>query len=212
MDVQIVLVRHGETAWSKLGKHTGRTDLELTTTGKEQAVRVGQTLKEWNFTRRFSSPFKRALDTAKLSGVPGPVEQLQDLAEWDYGELEGKTNSEIVNEFPYFDKWSVKEVPGGESVEDVGKRAARVVDELEKAAQNGPIVVFAHGHLLSVLVATWLGMHPREGKRFVLETATASVLGVKRGDRVLRLMNQRCTNDVLIPESDATTVSNDLRF
>lgn len=211
-EVQIVLVRHGETAWSKMGKHTGRTDIDLTPHGREQAAAVGLTLKSWTFSHRFSSPLSRALETARLSGVEGEITILDDLMEWNYGELEGQTNNDIVAKFPYFDKWSAKSLPEGESVDDVGKRASSVIDIVTKAAQDGPVLVTAHGHLLSILIAVWLDLHPREGRRFVLETATATVLGIKRGDRILRLLNHRVNLVSDIPMSDERTIAHSNRY
>jgi broad specificity phosphatase PhoE len=137
---------------------------------------------------------------------------MDDLMEWNYGEIEGQTNDDIVAKWPFFDKWSAKQLPGGETVEDVGKRVTNVIEKLREAAEDGPVLVTAHGHLLSILIAVWLGLHPREGRRFVLETATASVLGVKRGDQILRLLNHRLSLVTPIPQSDEQTIAYGKRY
>ena len=191
MDTQIVLVRHGETEWSRSGQHTGRTDIPLTEQGRREAAMVGPTLRDWDFTHRFSSPLSRALDTANDAGVIGDLSIDDDLLEWDYGIYEGRTNEEIQLAEPGWSKW-VGPLEGGESAADVGERADRAIDRLKSASADGPVVVFAHGHLLAILIARWLGLDASEGKRFVLDTATASVLSTKRDDHVLRVLNQRC--------------------
>lgn len=191
MEAQIVLVRHGETAWSVEGRHTGRTDVPLTANGEVQAKSVGTTVAEWEFKARFSSPLLRAQETARLSGVPGEVRLLDDLMEWDYGVYEGRTTADIWTEKPNWSKW-FEPNPEGESVEMVGDRADRAIEVIVAAATTGPVIVFAHGHLLAVLIARWLGLAASDGRRFVLETGTVSVLGVKRSDRILRLLNQQC--------------------
>ncbi|MGH1488178.1 MAG: histidine phosphatase family protein [Acidimicrobiales bacterium] len=191
MEAQIVLVRHGETAWSLAGRHTGRTDIPLTPNGEIQAMSIAETLSEWNFVARFASPLERAIQTARLSGVDEELMLLDDLMEWDYGIFEGRTNEDILAERPGWSKW-FDEIHGGESVRQVGDRADRVIDTLAIASQQGSVIAFAHGHLLAVLIARWLGMPAVDGRRFVLETGTVTVLGAKRGDRVLRIFNQAC--------------------
>ena len=194
MTSKIVLVRHGETEWSRDGKHTGLTDIALTTKGREQAKLVGPTLAGWNFAHRFSSPLQRARETAEISDVthkPGALILDEDLLEWDYGTYEGQTNAEIVAAEPGWSKW-VGELDQGESAEDVGARADRAIERIAGASSDGPVIVFAHGHLLAILIARWLDMPATEGRRFVLETATVSVLSMKRTDRVLRILNYGC--------------------
>jgi probable phosphoglycerate mutase len=191
METQIVLVRHGQTEWSRDGRHTGRTDIALTDVGEEQARSVGPTLADWSFTARFSSPLQRATATAELSGVAGPFTLLDDLMEWDYGVYEGRRTVDIHVDEPGWSKWRTP-LADGESVDDVGVRADRAIEVVTAAAADGPAIVFAHGHLLAILIARWLGLSAADGKRFVLETGTVTVLGVKRADRVLRLMNHSC--------------------
>jgi probable phosphoglycerate mutase len=191
MATQIVLVRHGETEWSRIGRHTGRTDISLTTRGRREATDVGPTLHGWTFAHQFSSPLSRALETAELSGVGGVSTGLiidDDLLEWDYGVYEGRTNDDIQIDEPGWSKWDGS-LEGGESARDVAIRADRVIERLVHASADGPALVFAHGHLLAILIARWLELEPREGRRFTLETATVSVLSVKRTDRILRILN-----------------------
>lgn len=191
MTSKIVLVRHGETEWSRDGQHTGRTDIPLTTEGREQAKLVGPTLMGWSFSHRFSSPLQRARETAEISGVahdPGALILDDDLLEWDYGKYEGRTNAEILHDEPGWSKWNGP-LDGGESADDVGVRADRAIERIDVASDDGPVVVFAHGHLLAILIARWLGLPARDGRLFVLETATVSVLSMKRDDRVLRILN-----------------------
>ena len=188
---QIVLVRHGQTEWSRDGRHTGRTDLGLTSVGEADARRVGPALSQWDFKHRFVSPLKRAQQTAELSGIPGDFEVVDDLLEWDYGVFEGRKTVDIIEEQPGWNKW-FEGLEDGESVFDVADRADRAISMVSAACADGDVVVFAHGHLLAVLIARWVGLEPSDGRRIVLETATYSVLDTKRGDRVLVKLNNSC--------------------
>lgn len=191
---QIVLVRHGETEWSRTGRHTGRTDITLTERGRREAASVGPTLHGWDFAHQFSSPLSRARETAELSEVNGATSDLiidDDLLEWDYGIYEGRTNDAIQLDEPGWSKWEGA-LEGGETALEVGVRADRAIMALSEASADGPVLVFAHGHLLAILIARWLELDPREGRRFTLETATVSVLGTKRSDRILRILNYGC--------------------
>lgn len=187
MASRLVLVRHGETEWSRLGRHTGRTDLALTSKGEAEARLVTGTLESWSFAASYSSPLQRAVETARIAGFDPVLDDT--LMEWDYGEIEGRRNDEIVSEVPGWSKWT-GEVPGGEQVAQVGARAD---DFLSHAADtDGDSVVFAHGHFLSIMIARWLGLGATSGRLFPLATATVSVLGAKRGDRTLETLNHRC--------------------
>lgn len=197
METQLVLVRHGETEWSRTGKHTGRTDIGLTDRGRDEATLVGPTLEGWNFAHRFSSPLSRALDTARLAGITGDITVDDNLVEWDYGIYEGRKNSEIQADEPGWSKWDGP-LEGGESAIEVGKRADLAIERFLTASQDGPTLVFAHGHFLAILIARWLGFDATAGKRFIMQTATASALGTKRGDHVLMVLNHRC-GQVLAP-------------
>lgn len=194
MVTQIVLVRHGETEWSRTGKHTGRTDIPLTERGRREAASVELTLQGWDFSHQFSSPLSRALETANISNVEGAHGDINiddDLLEWDYGVYEGRTNHDIQKEEPGWSKWAGR-LEGGESAADVALRADRSITRLAEASNDGPVLVFAHGHLLAILIARWLELDPTEGRRFTLETATVSVLAMKRTDRILRILNYGC--------------------
>jgi broad specificity phosphatase PhoE len=185
---EVVLVRHGETEWSRAGKHTGRTDVALTDVGREQATALGAALRGRELALVLTSPLSRALETCRLAGLGGAAQARVDLKEWDYGAYEGRTTPEIREERPGWTLWR-DGVPGGETAADVGERADRVIAELRAA--GGDAAVFAHGHLLRVLAARWLGLDPVEGRLFALDTATLSVLGYERETAVLRLWNSK---------------------
>jgi broad specificity phosphatase PhoE len=187
MAARLVLVRHGETEWSRAGRHTGRTDLALTPEGEQEARQVGVTLEGWTFAAAYASPLRRASDTARLAGYD--VELDDDLMEWDYGEIEGRTNEEITAERPGWSKWH-DDVPGGEQVDEVAVRADRFIERV--ADDTDDAIVFAHGHLLSMVVARWLGLAPADARRFPLETATMSVLSTKRDFSVVETLNRPC--------------------
>jgi broad specificity phosphatase PhoE len=151
MPQQIVLVRHGETEWSRDLKHTGRTDVPLTEVGEAQARAVGEALRGRQFALVLSSPLRRALDTARLAGFE--PELREELAEWDYGDFEGITTVEIRQEIPDWTIWRYG-ARGGESVAEVEARVDRVVEELRRV--DGDVLVFGHGHVLRVLTARWI--------------------------------------------------------
>jgi broad specificity phosphatase PhoE len=182
---EIVLVRHGETEWTRSGRHTGRTDVPLSEEGRRHARLVGRALRGRPFARVLTSPLQRAAETCRLAGFEGSVRE--DLVEWDYGEFEGRTTLEIRDERPGWSLWR-DGVPGGETAEDVGRRTDRVIEEVR--AVDGDTVVFAHGHLLRVLAARWLGLEPRAGRLFALDPATISILGYDRETRVIALWNE----------------------
>jgi len=181
----VLLVRHGETEWSAAGRHTGRTDVPLTARGRRQAEHIGGLLAEWEVARALTSPLGRALDTARIAGF-ADAEVLPDLAEWDYGAIEGRTTGEVRAGRPGWTIWKGP-VPGGETLTSVAARTDRVVARL--AASEGLSAVFAHGHLLRVLAARWLGLPPDAGRLLALDTATLSVLGVERGTRLILRWN-----------------------
>jgi probable phosphoglycerate mutase len=183
---EVVLVRHGETEWSRAGKHTGRTDVPLTDAGRDQAVALGAALRGHAFALVLTSPLSRAAETCRLAGLGDVAQERADLQEWDYGAYEGLATLEIREERPRWTLWR-DGVPGGETDADVGARADRVIAELR--AIDGDAAVFAHGHLLRVLAARWLGLDPTEGRLFALDTATVSVLGYERETAVIRLWN-----------------------
>lgn len=183
---QIILVRHGETAWSAAGRHTGLTDVPLTTDGEAQAQRLGQTLAGRPFTAVLTSPLTRARDTCRLAGLSG-AEVVEDLTEWDYGGIEGRTTAEIRAERPDWSIWT-HGAPGGESVQAVSARVDRVLARLLLDA-TGEVAVVAHAHLLRALAARWLEFPAREGRRLRLDTGATGELSWEHGTRVLTRWN-----------------------
>ncbi|WP_229055040.1 histidine phosphatase family protein [Aeromicrobium sp. Leaf350] len=177
MGARLVVVRHGETEWSRTGRHTSTTDLPLTEVGEEQAVALAPVLAGLGIDAVLSSPRLRARRTAELIGFPDPV-VTPDLAEWSYGDYEGVTTPEIRETVPDWTIWS-HGAPGGESAEEVAARLDRVVEQVR--ATGGTTLAVAHGHSLRALVARWLGLPVAEGRHFVLDTATWSELGDDRG-------------------------------
>jgi len=184
---EIVLVRHGETEWSKAGRHTGRTNVPLTEQGRREAEAVGAALRERRFALVLTSPLARATETCRLAGLAERAVARDDLQEWDYGEYEGRKTIDIRREHPGWTVWN--DVPGGETLAEVGARADRVLEELREA--TGDVAVFAHGHLLRVLAARWLGLEPGAGRLLALDPGSISVLGYERETAVLRSWNTR---------------------
>jgi probable phosphoglycerate mutase len=184
---EIWLFRHGETAWSLSGQHTGRTDLPLTAAGRRRAQAIGRRLAGRPFSLVLSSPLARALETCRLAGYGEVAELTDDLMEWDYGAYEGRRTVDIQRERPGWSLWR-DGVPGGETVEEVGARAREVI--ATASAADGDVALFAHGHVLRVLSACWLGLPPDGGGLFALGTAAVSVLGYERDTRVVVKWNQ----------------------
>ena len=185
MATEIVLVRHGETEWSRDGKHTGQTDVLLTDVGRGQAEALGSALRGRQFDRVLTSPRSRAFETARLAGYEA-AEKRDELAEWDYGDYEGRTTPEIREERPGWTLWR-DGVPGGETAEQVEARVDRLLDELRET--DGAVLVFAHGHLLRVLAARWLGLQAEAGRLLALDPATLGILGFERETPVIRVWN-----------------------
>lgn len=183
---ELWIVRHGETAWSRSGQHTGRTDVPLTPAGEEQAAALRGRLGAHPFALVLSSPLRRAWDTCRLAGLGGAARATDDLLEWDYGAYEGRTRADIQREVPGWSLWT-HGVPGGETVEAVGARAGRLI-EIALAAP-GDVALFGHGHVLRVLAACWLQLSPRQGRLFALDTASLGVLGHENASRVIRRWN-----------------------
>ncbi len=170
----LYLARHGETAWSISGQHTGLTDLLLTERGERNARQLGERLKGLTFARVFTSPLQRAARTCELAGFGGAAEAEPGLLEWDYGKYEGRNTADIHRECP---GWYIFRdgCPDGESAEQVGARADRVVSRVR--AVQGDVLLFSSGHFLRVLTARWLGLPPEAGRYFLLSTASLSALG-----------------------------------
>jgi len=186
---EIVLVRHGETEWSRTGKHTGRTDVPLTERGRQDAQAVGVALKDRRFALVLTSPLARATETCRLAGLGEAAVRRDELAEWDYGAYEGRKTIDIRKERPGWSLWR-DGVPDGETAAQVGARTDRVIAELRSV--EGDAAVFAHGHLLRVLAARWLGLEPDAGRLFALDPATISILGYERETPVIRVWNENC--------------------
>jgi probable phosphoglycerate mutase len=185
---ELVLIRHGETEWSRDGRHTGSTDVPLTDEGRRQAELVGSWLAGRDFARVLTSPLSRALETCRLAGFGDRAEPREELLEWDYGAYEGLTTPQIRERRPDWYLWR-DGCPGGELAADVGRRVDRVVADLREA--DADAAVFAHGHVLRVLTARWLGLDPEKGALFALATATLSALGWERETAVIRVWNAR---------------------
>jgi broad specificity phosphatase PhoE len=184
---EVVLVRHGQTEWSVSGQHTGTTDIPLTDQGRRDAEALGDRLSGWRFARVLTSPLARAFDTCRLAGFGEQAEVTPDLREWDYGDYEGRRTEDIRKERPGWGIWT-HGVPGGETVADVGRRADRVLDAAREA--DGDVALFAHGHMLRILGARWIGLPPDHGRLLALATASISVLGWEREAAVLERWNQ----------------------
>jgi broad specificity phosphatase PhoE len=193
-DGEIVLVRHGETDWSRTGRHTSTTDLPLTAAGREQGRRLAARLAALgapDFALVLSSPLQRARETCELAGLGARMELEPDLVEWNYGRYEGLTSDAIEAAAP---GWSLftDGAPGGESPEQIGARADRLLARLLPVARaGGRVVVFAHGHVLRVLGARWIGLPPAGAARLLLDTTTLSVLGFYRGTPAIQRWNDR---------------------
>lgn len=170
----IYLVRHGETAWSLSGQHTGRTDIPLTKTGEANARKLNERVRSTVFKRVFVSPLQRARQTADLAELATPVEIEPDLVEWDHGEYEGLRSAEIRAMKP---NWNLYQdgCPGGESPAQVSQRADRMIARLRALEDN--IAIFSHGHFGCVLAARWIGLEIEHASHFLLDTASLSILG-----------------------------------
>lgn len=183
---EVALVRHGETEWSRDGKHTGLTDVPLTEPGREQARALAQVLAGRSFGRVLTSPLSRAAQTCEIVGLGAAAQVSDDLVEWDYGIYEGRSTADIRTTVPGWTVWT-HPVPGGESLDEVGRRADRVI-ELVRGV-DGDVALFGHGHLLRVLAARWCGLDPGEGRLFSLGTASFCVLGYERDVPGVKLWN-----------------------
>ena len=182
---ELWLVRHGETEWSRDGRHTSRTDLPLTPVGEAAAGALAAALRDTEFDLVLTSPRERARRTAELAGFED-ADADDDLVEWDYGEYEGITTPQIREDVPEWTVWTHPS-PGGETAEEVGARIDRVVEKVRD--RQGRTLVFGHSHALRVLAARWIGRPVPEGRFFKLDTATVSVLGYERETPVLLRWN-----------------------
>src|SRR3954451_14683315 len=174
------LVRHAQTEWSESGQHTGRTDIPLTERGREHARELKLPERDWKLV--LTSPLNRAVETARLTGLGERAQKRDDLMEWDYGEYEGRTTADIRTERPGWLVWT-DELPGGETVDEVGRRCDRIIAEALGA--GGDVIAFAHGHILRILAARWVEQPAVFGRRIALATGGVSVLGFEHEDRVI---------------------------
>jgi broad specificity phosphatase PhoE len=184
---ELILVRHGETEWARDGRHTGRTDVPLTPRGEEQARSLAPLLAERKIAFTLVSPAERARRTAGLAGLDG-TETDDRLWEWDYGAYEGRTTRQIREERPDWYLWR-DGVVDGETVEQVGARVDGVLGRARPHLTEGDVVLVAHGHVLRVLAARWLGLPPADGRLFRLDTGTLSTLGTEHDQPVIRSWN-----------------------
>jgi probable phosphoglycerate mutase len=181
----VILVRHGETDWSRRGRHTSRTDVPLIESGREAAAGLAARLPE-SPALVLTSPLARARETCRLAGLDRTAEESADVTEWDYGSYEGRTTKEIRNARPDWSLWR-DGAPGGETAADVGRRADRVIARVRNL--RGNVVIFSHGHFLRVLAARWVDLDPGAGGVFALCPATISVLGWERESPVIDRWN-----------------------
>jgi broad specificity phosphatase PhoE len=183
---QIYLIRHGETEWARDGRHTGRSDIPLTETGREQAGFLSPIFDDVTFAAILSSPLQRSMETARLAGVGDRVETVNDLREWDYGDYEGVTTKDIRKSVP---DWTVftHPCPNGESITQVGARADRVIARIRELDAN--VALFSHGHYLRVFAARWLGDDPHMGQHLLLGTSTLSILTYEHGFPAIKTWN-----------------------
>ncbi|GAB3649427.1 acid phosphatase [Glycomyces tarimensis] len=197
-----MLIRHGETTWSASGQHTSVTDLEITEKGVAQAKALAPMLGHWDFTAVWSSPRKRATQTAEVAGLP-ITDIKPDLVEWAYGDYEGMTSEEIREADPEWTLWTAGgKGPGGESAAQVEERLDRVLDEARELLDQGDVAFFAHGHSLRAVAARWLGRPARDGREFTIETASIAALGFEHGRPAIALWN-------LTPELANIPIGND---
>jgi broad specificity phosphatase PhoE len=190
---ELILIRHGETEWSRLGRHTGRTDVRLTEAGRAAAVALRPALAGRTISAVFTSPASRAIQTAGLAGLSDPIAD-PDLWEWDYGGYEGLTTDEIRQQRPGWYLWRDGVIPGdadhpGESVDSVGKRADAVLGRVRPLLARGDVALVAHGHMLRVLTARWLRLAPDDGRLFRLDTGTFSTLGTEHEEPIISCWN-----------------------
>ncbi len=186
----VYVIRHGETEWSLNGQHTGITDIPLTENGLERAKLLQPVLAKESFALVLTSPLQRARVTCQLSGLGDKAEVDQNLVEWNYGEYEGVTSKEIHKKVP---GWMVFNdgAPGGETPEQVGARADRVITRVRSV--NGDVALFAHGHIFRVLVARWLDLPATAGRNFLLDTGTLNILSYYRGFPAVKTWNAPLT-------------------
>jgi broad specificity phosphatase PhoE len=178
----VVLIRHGETAWSRSGKHTGRCDVPLDAEGEAQARRLGDRLRDWHFAAILVSPLARARRTCEIAGYAAAAQEDPEVQEWGYGVYEGRTADEIRRERPGWTIWH-DGVMGGETLEDVARRAESVAARVR--AVDGDVAIFSHGHFLRIFTARWCRLAATAGEHLALSAGAISVLGFDRGAPII---------------------------
>jgi broad specificity phosphatase PhoE len=187
LNLQLWLIRHGETEWSLSGAHTSRTDIPLTARGEERAAKIRDYLAHRNFSLVLTSPMLRARETCRIAGYGDVAKIEENLREWDYGIYEGRTTAEIRKDQPNWSIWDAPP-PEGEPVEHVAVRAQQVIDRAVNTGGN--VALFAHAHILRILAATWLGLPARDGSLLGLGTGSVSTLGFERETRMISTWNR----------------------
>jgi broad specificity phosphatase PhoE len=187
MELELWLIRHGETAWSLSGAHTSRTDIPLTQRGRERARKIEEYLRGVSFSMVLTSPLLRARETCTIAGLGNVAEIDDDLTEWNYGIYEGRTTKDIQKEIPGWSVWSSPLIDG-ETLDQAAERANRVI--ACAATKGGRIALFAHGHILRILAACWIQTPPITGSRLVLGTGTVSTLGFEHDTRAITMWNR----------------------
>lgn len=176
----LFLARHGDTAWTQSGQHTGRTDLPLSVEGEEHARQLGNEIPQVQFVQSFCSPLVRARETCRLAGFKDGAIIDPDLLEWDYGNFEGKTTAEIQKEWPGWQLF-IDGCPGGESADEVASRAKSFINRVRRI--DGDVLAFSSGHIIRMITACWLGLPPDAGRLFYCPPASVGMLGFAHGNR-----------------------------
>lgn len=182
----LYLFRHGQTEWSVSGQHTGRTNIPLTENGREEARSMHDAISKLSFSAVLVSPLGRAQETAVLAGLESQIVTCDELAEFNYGDYEGLTTKQIRETVPNWTVWS-HPCPNGETLEQAASRCQKVIDTANGI--KGTVALFAHGHILRILTATWLMLPPSEGKHFILDTGTVSILSHERETPAVKMWN-----------------------
>lgn len=186
-ELELWLIRHGETAWSLSGAHTSRTDIPLTDRGRERAKEIKDYLQGKTFSMVLTSPMQRARETCDIAGLGNVAQIDDDLNEWNYGIYEGRTTKDIQKEIPGWSVWT-NPIVDGESLDQVAVRANRVI--ARAAAKGGNVALFAHAHILRILAACWIQAPPVMGSRLALGTGSVSILGFEHETRVITMWNR----------------------
>lgn len=187
-ETTLYLFRHGQTEWAATGQHTGRTDIALNDKGREQARMLREATSRLKFDAALVSPLSRARETAELAGFNAPLTFVDDLMEVNYGVYEGLTTARIRESVPGWTVWT-HPLPEGETLEQAAARCERVISKAKELAPGGKVALVAHGHILRILTATWLNLPPFEGRHFMLDTSTISILSHEHETPAIKIWN-----------------------